>query len=40
MNKWRDSCVKTQESLKVKVEKLSKDVHNLRAKIAFNPLEN
>ena len=40
MNKWRDSCVRGQEVLKAKIEKLSKDCHILRVKVASNPADN
>ena len=33
MNKWRDSCVRTQEVVKGKIEKLDKESHQIRSKI-------
>lgn len=32
MNKWRDSCIRTQDSFKMKVEKFDKDFAQIRAK--------
>lgn len=33
MNKWRDSCIRGNDSLKVKFEKLEKDFTQLRSKV-------
>ena len=33
MNKWRDSCVKGQESYKLKVERFEKEIQSLRSQI-------
>ena len=33
MNKWRDSCIRGNDSLKVKFDKLEKDFTNLRSKV-------
>jgi len=33
MNKWRDSCVRTQDSVKVKLEKLHREIHQQRIKL-------
>lgn len=33
MNKWRDSCIRGNDSLRVKFEKLEKDFSNLRSKV-------
>lgn len=33
MNKWRDSCLRGQESLKSKVERFEKEVVNARLKV-------
>lgn len=37
--RWKDSCVRGQENLKGKVEKLNKEVHANRAKITVTKEE-
>ncbi len=37
MHKWRDSCVRTQDSLKMKIEKFNKDCQTIRVKLSENP---
>jgi hypothetical protein len=31
--RWKDSCVRSQESLKAKLEKLNKEIHTWRLKV-------
>jgi len=38
MNKWRDSCKRSEESLKAKVEKFDKDVTSAKAKYGNVPV--
>ena len=34
MNKWRDSCVRTQDCCRSKLEKLHREMHTFRNKIS------
>jgi hypothetical protein len=36
MNKWRDSCIRGQEGMRIKVEKFDKEVTSLKQKYS-NP---
>lgn len=33
MNKWRDTCAKSNESLKIKIEKIDKEFSAIRERI-------
>lgn len=37
MNKWRDSCLRSQDSLKKKVEAFERESTTLRAKFTLAP---
>jgi len=36
MNKWRDSCNRSQDSFKYKIDKFENSIQTLRAKIIGN----
>ena len=40
MNKWRDSCIRNQESLKGKIERLDKEIMNVKARLQEKRLQD